>query len=527
MSEDISHKQLRRLFDKGDDFLVLSAKITKEGTELFADCSLKPGGDGHIVTAAQLMSFFEAKVDTETIDSDAIEEMVNTLNSGNDVDSCLVATGVSPVDGEDGRIEFLVKKFDAAADVRMSDEDDLRSLHLFDNVEAGMSVARLYPGRNGKEGVDVLGRPIKPRKGQDARVKLDKSLSIEKKEVDDDFDTITANISGYLTEENGKLCINNELLVSGDVDFKTGNIDFVGRVRVVGNVMKNFVVKGAEGVYVKGDVQEGFLDSSKGSVEVYGSVIGGTDSTVAVEAKPKRGAEAAPAKRLPNICACNNAKVLRAQGAAIEAGCEIEVVNESMNSTLIARGAIISPTGRLFGGTLKSSVGVEAAIIGSQGGSKTRIELQKLHESSTEYRELVDSIQNHGDVVKMLRMQLGPFAEAPEKVAALEGNKRAKLTLLIDKLKQVEDSMSALVSRRDEILAETAKEVKLRVNFRQKLYRGTEVRAARKIHAVKDDIDGPRTIEYVSKLSKFKVTRLAPLERKAHRMEEEEEVFLE
>ena len=53
-------------------------------------------------------------------------------------------------------------------------------------------------------------------------------------------------------EDSGKISIKPELTISGDLDFRYGNIDFIGKVIVSGDVLQGLNIKAGKGIEVRG-----------------------------------------------------------------------------------------------------------------------------------------------------------------------------------------------------------------------------------------------------------------------------------
>lgn len=64
-------------------------------------------------------------------------------------------------------------------------------------------------------------------------------------------------MTAILVYTNGSFCIEESLLIRGDVDVSSGNIDFIGDIMVKGNVMEGFSVTSKKNVTIFGTVTNG------------------------------------------------------------------------------------------------------------------------------------------------------------------------------------------------------------------------------------------------------------------------------
>ena len=91
-------------------------------------------------------------------------------------------------------------------------------------------------------------------------------------ELVNDGTEIIASVDGNLVYTNGSFCIEESLLIRGDVDVSSGNIDFIGDIMVKGNVMEGFSVTSKKNVTIFGTVTNGTVTADGNITIKLGSI---------------------------------------------------------------------------------------------------------------------------------------------------------------------------------------------------------------------------------------------------------------
>lgn len=183
--------------------------------------------------------------------------------------SLVVAKGRPLVPGCDADIIYHFDiDFLKAGEIKDDGSIDYRERGKIPRVNAGDLLATKNPMKPGSPGVDVFGNPVLVPQAQDIDFKCGTGTLLS----EDGMQVFSAVDGRPDLSLSGMLCVFTELVIDRDVDFKTGNIDFDGNVRVKGAVMKGFSVKcnhltageiDHAKIFAKGDVivQGGIIDS--------------------------------------------------------------------------------------------------------------------------------------------------------------------------------------------------------------------------------------------------------------------------
>ncbi|NLF24656.1 MAG: DUF342 domain-containing protein [Deltaproteobacteria bacterium] len=461
---------MTQLFNEKNEKLVLRAELSPDRLKLFIDVEpLVKGG----VQRDDLLVPLKRRISGGEFDLGVIDDIVKNLNQGRKVERRRVLKGREAIDGADGKLVLLVRKFAERGAAKIDDRGfaDFAELNLFENIRAGQVVARLYAPKPGKDGVDALGKPLRSRQGKPFRPSLDKSLELQGGQ--DGYQKIVALKDGLLSEDAGKLLISDVLTLKGDLGFRSGNVNFIGTVIVRGDVLQGFVLRAQRGVEVMGAVR-GDVVCSAGAVQVKGFIYGEGGGKV--------------------VCA----KGLSAMGlekARVESGGDVVLVKEARASLIMTKASLFLNTGRLLGGETRVTRGVQAKYIGTRTALRTLIVLCSDVEAGSEYLEIQERLRSHDRARALLKLHLGPLAENRTRLSLLQPSHREKLSKLLSKLDEVEASAVALRKKREEMLAQAKSSSTWQVNFLSTLHQGVQVKSQGEVYTPEADMPGPASIE--------------------------------
>ncbi|MDR0944486.1 MAG: FapA family protein [Ruminococcus sp.] len=188
-----------------------------------------------------------------------ITDAVKELQFGQDI---VVAKWAPPENGIDGTITW---KFDKEVTAKpVEDENgmvDYKNLGTVRNILKGTVLADITLPTDGTPGTNILGNTINPTPGKKASYQLGANT-----ELSEDGKRIVAFTDGALVYKNGTFAIDHEVVIKTNIDFSTGNIEFIGDVVVNGDVMEGFKVESTSGnVLIKGGVYGGDI-KAKGNI---------------------------------------------------------------------------------------------------------------------------------------------------------------------------------------------------------------------------------------------------------------------
>ena len=243
-----------------------------------------PGPDGKEVTKQDILNVLERESIVYGINEDAVNKALAVMKeTGNKVEGDLIAEGTPPVPGEDAKIEYQVDlSFSHKPKIKKDGRADYYSIHLFESVAEKQPIAKIVPPTDGTPGTDVFGNPIEAPPGKSTQISLGKNIET----MSEDPMTLIAIKTGHVYLRGENLLVEEILNIETDVDFKTGNIDFIGDVLINGDVKSGFSVKAAGNINITGTVEDaiieagesvivhsGFLGKGKGRIKAGGDVV--------------------------------------------------------------------------------------------------------------------------------------------------------------------------------------------------------------------------------------------------------------
>lgn len=161
-----------------------------------------------------------------------------------------IAVGTEVCNDEDDKIIINFKSNKEIMDEKkdQGQKIDYKSIGYIEPVKKGQVMAELVKGKEGYDGQNIFGIVKKKKKGKPLTINAGENCQVVN-------NTIIADCDGKPYIKKNVFNVFNCHEVSGDVDMKSGNINFIGDV------------------IIKGDVKDGMTVTSGHSVEVHNSVL--------------------------------------------------------------------------------------------------------------------------------------------------------------------------------------------------------------------------------------------------------------
>lgn len=321
-------------------------EIEAANNNLQAFMDFKPGRDGRKITFADFKELLTEKNISYGIKEKRIKKI---LKKRQPVKKELIAEAKKAVPGEDA---YFIYHFEAddndVGTMRKDGTMDFHSKNLISNVRRGEKIITKVDPKKGKAGKNIYGEEIPPPEPKD--LKLPSSKNTVSKGND-----VYAAKDGRIIRKGKKISIDPVYQVRGDVDLEEGNIDFVGSVKVLGNVREGFKVKASGDIEISGNVGAAEIISEQGSVLIKKGFLG---------------------RNKGKIKAAGDVNAHFVENAAIEAN-NVRVHEAIMHSNVTAKESIIVSGGKglIVGGRLMAQNIIEANIIGSRLATKTYVEI--------------------------------------------------------------------------------------------------------------------------------------------------------
>ncbi|MDD3365434.1 MAG: FapA family protein [Syntrophomonas sp.] len=178
-----------------------------------------------------------------------------------------VAVGFAAVDGHDAVIVMNYHEQEKKPVLLEDGRVNYYELGQIISVRAGDTIGVRTPATPGVTGYNVMGETLPARSGRDTAFPMGKGiLASDTKAV--------AEYDGAVSWNKNRISIIKMFTVTGDVDFSVGNINFPGKILIMGNVTEGFKVMAEEDIDIRGAVENAEIASRNGSIFVQRGIIG-------------------------------------------------------------------------------------------------------------------------------------------------------------------------------------------------------------------------------------------------------------
>ena len=152
----------------------------------------------------------------------------------------IVARGIAPSVGKPAQIIYHFNiESDSAGIINEDGSIDFKARGDSPFVKKGQVLAEKKPMEQPKSGIDIFGETLLVGDVDDVPLEGGEGVELSEDEL-----TLTATITGQPSIDiKGVISVLESFTIKGDVDFKTGNINFNGNVIVTGTVKEGFLVE--------------------------------------------------------------------------------------------------------------------------------------------------------------------------------------------------------------------------------------------------------------------------------------------
>ncbi|WCK52871.1 FapA family protein [Aneurinibacillus sp. Ricciae_BoGa-3] len=356
--------------------------ITISRDKLEATMGLYLEGEEITATYEELADLLKKNNVTYGIDDPLLREIVRDINQYRN-QTITIARGKEPEAGIDGRIEYLFKLDHSKSPKEREDGSvDYYSILNLLNVTKGELLAKKILPTPGTPGKSVTGEEIKAKDGKDARFQIGKNVLLDQEKMNA-YSAVDGQIS--FTEKT-KLNVFPVFEVNDDLDFSTGNIDFIGNVVIRGNIHPGFIIKAGGDVKIQGSVESATIEAN-GSIEILGGVIGRHKGYLKAGVDVKTGF---------------------IQEATITAENDVIVAQTIMHSSVSAGRDVVcrATKGLIVGGTVRAGEQVVTKIVGNMTNTPTTIEVGAKPWLRDEYEKLKLEIKEQSKEIQTADISL-------------------------------------------------------------------------------------------------------------------------
>lgn len=316
------------------------------------------------------------------------------------------AEGIRPIDGSDGEIiDFFPRNW--KPEVRLDDlgNADYTELDFAQNINEGDTICQIIDPAKNEPGMTVTNRAVPPKVGKKPRIPKGRNTT-----VTEDGSRLIATKTGHVEFSGQGFQVKPVLEIFGNIDYSTGNINFLGDVHIKGNVCSGFSVQATGNIIIEGVLEAGTVKAG-GDLIVRKGIKGDLQLIIHV-------GRSLYTKYLENTTVCVKER--------LESGCVI-------NCNVYSDGDVQVCSGRgiLVGGVVRASGEIRANIVGSRSEHRTIVCMGGLPSEEFELECLRQEIKDLQAEYEKLEEQ----PDSPAKAKKL-GMVRMKLSVNREKLDQ-------------------------------------------------------------------------------------------
>lgn len=279
----------------------------------------------------------------------------------------LAARGEQPINGTDGNvIDLFPRSVQIKAAVDEFGKIDYTSLNLVQNVKEGELICRIIQPTAGMPGISVFNREVTAKDGRPVSAPMGRNTKLT-----EDGSALTAACMGHVEFSGRGFQVNPVLDIAENVDYSTGDINFLGDVHIHGDVCSGFDVRATGSIVVDGVVGASTIESG-GNLTLVKGVQGNEQAVI----RSHRGIFA---KFL------ENSRVYAKEN--LMADC-------ILNCQVYSDGEIVACSGRgvIIGGSIRAAHGINARIMGSRTECLTYVSVGGMPCEDSEYENLAEEV---------------------------------------------------------------------------------------------------------------------------------------
>ena len=323
------------------------------------------------------------------------------------------AVGRKTVSGEDGRIiDLFSRKTERKIKVDEYNRVDYAAISFVQNVAEGDAICRIVPPSQAEPGCTVLGRELPARDGVEVSVPKGRNTALS-----EDGMTLIATKTGHVEFNGRTFQVKPVLEIEGNVDYSTGNINFLGDVHIHGDVCAGFTVRAMGSVTVDGVVEACSVEAGNDLIIVKGAQ---GDSRAVL-----RSNHSVYSKFLEGCC------VYALEDLHSDCLINCDVYCDGVVEVNSGRGTII-------GGSVRCAHEVNASVVGSRAETPTVVVLGGRPCQEFDQEVLLMEIADLESELEAVELQ----PESPTKFTRM-GKLRMQISVNKNKLEQFQEDIDA------------------------------------------------------------------------------------
>lgn len=362
--------------------MITPFQITKDKTRAFY--FVHPSGSGKLPAYHDIESVLQQNQVQAFVDPGSVQaELAKIDPNAKHITRLMVAhTSMEPVNGCPEYYSLMIDPVKKAGKLQVDGSIDFREKDAIVQILRGERVLEKHLEIKPQEGLDIFGSKISPVTLKPKGYQLGENLE----PLSGEPLIYVATIAGYLDIEKNKVSIKPILIIKGDVNFESGNIDFLGSVTIKGTVQPGFTVKASGDITVEQSVDSSHLESG-GNITVKMGVSGNGNTLIKAKGTIS-------AKFILN--------------SRVEAVGNVEIVESIMNCKVFSNSQIVvsSQHGKILGGEIHALRNIQVNTVGSPMVENTVLSVGMTLEQIHELTEIKEEMKKKKDEIQSVIIRI-------------------------------------------------------------------------------------------------------------------------
>ncbi len=389
----------------------------------------------------------------------------------------IVAQGKAPVNGREETFSPLLEFEKKAGELRSDGRIDFREVGSVIQVFKGQELLERIPPVKSQDGMDVFGDVIPAEMEQVEGYRKGDNII----QSGHDEKIYLAGIDGVLKVAQRKVSVLETVVINGDVDYETGNIDFNGSVEVTGSVLPGFHIKAKGDINIKNSVEDAFIEAG-GDVSIGMGVVG---------------------KESVKIVCNGNLKTKYLLNCTVEAGGEVLVEDSIINSNVFSnkRISVTAKTGKITGGEITALYDIEAKIVGAKTETQTVLSVGRNLQIEKELdvvRKQMNALREEvAEIIRKLKTSFGEgvFEDPKKYIAILPPVKKKTCLTLLQELNNGNKNLKELQEKTRQISEKLKLDREPVIIVYDRVYPGTVLNIKKRIRKIDREYENAKFFE--------------------------------
>ena len=422
-------------------------RITDNNLAVLLDCSVSEADINYIVRRIN-RELISLCVNPMPREDELKTLLLMTIKSGSPVKDQILAQGKAPVPPVDESIKWE-KDFSClgfVVDVE-NGESDFSNLGIQSMVRKNQVLARVSLPVTGREGCDVFGNPIPVRAPLPLYPGIHPGPNIRVVEKNNELEFIST-IKGSLRWASGVLAVDEVRIIYGNIGPRDDHLTYPGTIVIQGGVCSGSKISAGGSLEIQGALESATIRAG-GHLMVGGGITGSEGRDIKVK---------------------GGVITTYISEARIEAGENIVIRNEIVQSMIKTRGSVVVPVGRLLGGKVMALGGIVTAQAGSEAHVPTELVVAEDYMLGKRLAPKEEELKTTKDELKQLRKMINKLTAGQDRLSA---DQQETLTLLFMGKDAAEKDVQKLTAEIRKIRDESRGRAGSYILVQEVLYPGT------------------------------------------------------